>query len=276
MERDALIRLQATALNGVPSGRRLRTSRDAELFLSRVGLALRYQPTRGLPLASVRAAAGGPADRAALDRSIALTNHLLATRHAIEVAVIADRLVLVERSLMPALYALVRGGRAPDDWQGFSPRAVAAMDFIADRGEASAGDVRRHLGLPLRARHDPTLDALGELQRALLIDRGPFEPSATGIPYLSRAGYPYHLFHAAHADLCRQSRRLTRDAAMRRWIAGYLRGAACASTRDLTRLFKAFLTPTDIDRTTTALANRRAIDIHVFGVTRYCVWRTDN
>ena len=274
MDRDTLIRRQAAALNGVPSGRRLRTSRDAEQFLTRVGLALRYQPTRGLPLASVRAAAGGPAERSALDCSIRLTNHLLATRRAIEVAVIADRLVLVERSLMPALYALVRRGRAPDDWQGLSPRAMAAIDVITANREASAGDVRRHLKLPLLERHDPTLEALTELQRALLIDRGPFAPSGAGIPYLSRVGYPYHLFNVAHPDLCRQSRRLTRDAAMRRWIGGYLRGAACASTRDLARLFKAFLTPEDIDRTTAALAARRAIDVCVFGKTRYCVWRT--
>jgi hypothetical protein len=273
MNRDALTRLQAEALNGGPKARRLRTSRDAERFLERVGLALRYQPTRGLPLASLRAAAGGPGDRAALEQSIQLTNHLLASKKGIEVAVIADRLVLVDRSLMSSLYALVRGTRAPDDRQGLSPRALAALGVITTRRTASAGDVRRQLGLPLQSRNDPTLGALAELQRALLVDRGPFAPPGAGIPYLRKVGYPYHLFHAAHADLCRESRRLTRDVALQQWIAGYLRGAACATTRDLAKLFKRFLTPAEVDHATAALAARRAIDMNVVGAARYCVWR---
>src|SRR5438876_583487 len=70
----------------------------------------------GLPLASLYHAAAGPErEKAALVRAIELTNGLMGTGAGIEVNVIAERLALVHRSVMPFLYALVRRRQAADD-----------------------------------------------------------------------------------------------------------------------------------------------------------------
>jgi hypothetical protein len=61
-----------------------------------VKLALRYGATPVLPLASIYAAAGDPR------RAIELTNALLARGEVIETNVIADRLVLAHRDVVPA------------------------------------------------------------------------------------------------------------------------------------------------------------------------------
>lgn len=236
---------QAEAL-GWTSPARLTTPREAEQFLKRYGLVLRYAASRTVPLASLRSASGPANHPAALEASIHLTNHLLGSAKGIEVNVVGHRLVIVHRTLMPALYLLVRRGRPPTDHDGLSLAARTAYALIVERREVSAGDVRRRLGAPATARHDPGYDALAELQRHLLVDRGPFVVPTHGIPYLSREGYPYHLFHEAHADLARASRDLGRDDAMDRWIATYVSGAAFAAPRTLASLFGAFLTTAEI------------------------------
>jgi hypothetical protein len=236
---------QAEAL-GWTTRVRLTTPRDAERFLSTYGLVLRYAATPTVPLASLRSAAGPANQAAALETSIHLTNHLLGTAQGIEVNVVGHRLVLVHRTLMPALYQLVRRGRPPIDLDGLSLAARTAYALIVERREVAAGEVRRRLGARATARHDPAYDALSELQRHLLVDRGPFTVPTTGIPYLSREGYPYHLFHEAHADLVRGSRRLSRDRAMDRLIGTYVGAAWFATPRGLTRLFGAFLTKAEI------------------------------
>jgi hypothetical protein len=38
-------------------------------------------------------------------------------------------------------------------------------------------------------------------------------------------------------------------------------------------VFKAFLTPAEVEHATAALADRRVIDIQAVGAARYCVWR---
>jgi hypothetical protein len=43
--------------------------------------------------------------------------------------------------------------------------------------------------------------ALGELQREMLIDRGPSSVPEDGIPYLSKEGYPSSHLRKAHRDL---------------------------------------------------------------------------
>lgn len=221
------------------------TPRDAELFLARAGIALRYHG-KGVALASVRAATGPEDSKTALVTSITLTNHLLGTALAIEVNVIADRVVLVHRSIMPALYALVRRGRALTDLEGLSLHARTALAVIRDRREASVGDVRAALGVKTGVRQDPAYDALGELGQRLLVDRGPFEMPKSGIPYLSKDGYPYHLFHQAHADLVKAAAAYSRDDAADAFLVRYLDGGQSVTRRTLASLFKRFLTRDEI------------------------------
>jgi hypothetical protein len=236
---------QAKALGWTPRVR-LTTPRDAERFLSKYGLAFRYAAAPTVPLASLRSASGPAHQAAALETSIHLTNHLLGTAQGIEVNVVGRRLVLVHRTLMPALYQLVRRGRPPTDHNGLSLAARTAYALIVERHEVAAGEVRHRLGARATARHDPAYEALSELQQHLLVDRGPFVVPTSGIPYLSREGYPYHLFHEAHADLVRASRQISRDDATDRLIGTYVGAAWFAAPRTLASLFGAFLTKVEI------------------------------
>ncbi|HLH29931.1 MAG TPA: hypothetical protein VKY31_01935, partial [Terriglobia bacterium] len=78
----------------------IQTENEAVRFIRRVHFALRYNSTPALPLASMYGAARD--QRVAIE----LTNALLARDEVIETNIIADRLVLVHRDVMPALYAL--------------------------------------------------------------------------------------------------------------------------------------------------------------------------
>src|SRR5437588_5888013 len=80
---------------------------DAIRFIRAARFALRYNSTPTLPLASIY--------EAARDKRIAieLTNALLARDEVVETNVIADRLVLVHRDVVPAVYALRGRFRAP-------------------------------------------------------------------------------------------------------------------------------------------------------------------
>ena len=242
----ALKAQQAEAL-GWRKGARLSTPRDAERFLDRYGVVLRYGTTPAVPLASLRIASGPAGDAAALERSIHLTNHVLGTACGIEVNVVATRLAIVHRTLMPALYRLVRRGRPVTDHTGLSLGARTAYTLMLERREVSAGTVRERLGLRATPRHDPAYEVLGELQRQLLVDRGPFVVPTNGIPYLSREGYPHHLFHVAHGDLVRQAASLSDAEAADTWIGRYVAAAAFGATRTLVSLFRSFLTLEEIE-----------------------------
>src|SRR5499427_5821372 len=146
---------------------RIETEDEAIKFIKKVKFALRYNSTPSLPLASMYGAA---VDQR---RAIELTNALLARDEAVETNVIADRLVLVHRDFVPALYALRTRFRAAR----LSPNAERALRLIQDDGTASAGDVRRFLGADGTRRPDAADLALAELQRELLVDRGP-----SGVP----------------------------------------------------------------------------------------------
>ena len=256
---EALQKRQDEAF-GLRSAAPITTLRQAAQFLARVAVALRYGPTKGLPLASLyRALAGPQPDKQALAAGIALTNRLLGEARAIEVHVIADRVALIDRSLFPALYVLVRRGRALDDLDGLSVDARGALALVRERREVSAGDVRKHLGLRPDPRHDPAYAALGELERLLLVDRGPFEVPKTGIPYLSREGYPYHLLHEAHPELVADAARRSVAAAADEILQAYLDGAVFARVRKLGSLFKAFLAPAEIDAALQRLAGKGTV-----------------
>jgi hypothetical protein len=227
-------------------------------------MALRYHGN-GVPLASLRAACGSEDDQAALVRSISLSNHLLDTGHAIEVLVIAGRVALVHPVVVPALYRLVRRDRALTDLTGLSQPARLALGLVEQTREVTVGDVRRHLGARAAPRHDPGYEALAELQRALLVDRGPFDMPARGVPYLSRDGYPYHLFHQAHGDLVKAAARISIPAATDRILATYLAAARFATPRRLLSLFKLFLTKEEVASSLERLAATGALRIEKIG-----------
>jgi hypothetical protein len=236
------------------------TPARAERFLERVGIALRYGASGRLPLPSLQdVLADDDPSKAGAARATGLTNHLLGTKAGIEVHVIAGRVAVVHRRVMPALYALVRRGRPLDDLSGLGRDARAALVLLQQRKEVSAGDVRDALGLAADPRNDPAYAALGELMRILLVDRGPFEMPKKGIHYLPKAGYPYHLFHEAHADLVKASRTLTLEQAADTFLGAYLfayQGAATAPRpRSLASMFKLFLTPQEVEA---SLARLRA------------------
>jgi hypothetical protein len=260
-----LQRAQDDAL-GFNLRRPISTPQEAAGFVSRVGIALRYGPTKGLPLASLYRAIGGPhPDKPTLARCISLTNRLLAEAQALEVQVIADRVTLVHRSLMPPLYALCRRGRALDDVGGLSLQARTALSLLKRRREVTAGEVRQRLGLAFDARRDPAYAALSELQHLLLVDRGPFQIPKAGIPYLSKEGYPYHLLHEVHPDLVRSGARYSVDSAAEEFLGGYLRGAAFARVRKLASLFKIFLSADEIETALGTLAEKGTVTIKKVG-----------
>jgi hypothetical protein len=232
----------------------VKTPNYAEAFLAHYGIALRYAASKTLPLASLRSATGRIDSKRALATSIELTNHLLATGIGIEVNVVADRLSLVHRSLLPALYQLVRRGRPVDDLTGLSLPARSAYALLTQQREISAGDLRRNLGLRSTPRGDPAYDALAELQRALLVARGPFAIPKTGIPYLSAEGYPYHLLLGRHPHIVRQAAALDVSRAADLWIAATIDPIAPVTPRKIASLFRRFLSSAEI----AAALSRRA------------------
>src|ERR1700748_928819 len=116
---------------------RIETEDEAIKFLKKVKFALRYNSTPALPLASMYGAARDQR------RAIELTNALLARDEVGEANVIADRLVLVHRDVLPALYILRTRFRAP----ALSDYTDKTFRLILQDGTATSGDVRRFLGV---------------------------------------------------------------------------------------------------------------------------------
>ena len=199
--------------NPVMNGYRvlIETEADAVRFMKSVKFALRYNATASLPLASMYAAA--PNQR----RAIELTNALLASGEAVETNVIADRLVLTHRDVVPALYALRVRYRAAM----LSENAERAFRLIQEDGTASVGDIRRFLGVQGMKRPDAADLAVAELMRELLVDRGPASIPKTGIPYLSKEGYPYRVFEKAHPELVKAARRIKTEDAVKTIVAAF-------------------------------------------------------
>ena len=171
--------------------------------------------------------------------AIELTNVLLARDEVVETNVIAGRLVLVHRDIVPALHALRERHRAAR----LSEYAERAFRLIQDDGTASAGDVRRYLGVDGLKRPDPGDLALAELQREMLIDRGPASVPKTGIPYLSKEGYPYRVFEKAHPDLVKLARRIKTEAA----IKTIIQAAGPIPPKKLASMFKLCFSEAEMD-----------------------------
>src|SRR2546427_10981444 len=116
---------------------RFEPENDAINFIRRVKFALRYGSTPTLPLASMYAAAQDQR------RAIALTNALLARDEGIETKIIGDRLVLVQRDVVLALYVLrTRFGAAQ-----LSDYTEGAFRLISQDGMDTDRDVRRLLAV---------------------------------------------------------------------------------------------------------------------------------
>ena len=182
----------------------IETERDAVEFMRRVKFALRYNSTPSLPIPSMYAAAGDTR------RAIELTNALLARKEVVETNVIAGRLVLAHRDVVPALYALRSKLRSSK----LSDNAERALKLIQEEGTASVGEVRRFLNSDGMKRPDPADLAVAELQREMLVDRGPSSVPKNGIPYLSKEGFPYRIFEKAHTDLVKAAKKMNTEAAL--------------------------------------------------------------
>ncbi len=215
----------------------LESEADAVQFLKSVKIALRYNATPTLPMAAMQRACGDAR------RCMELTNVLLASREAIETNVVADRLVLLHRSVAPAVYSLRRRNR---DIR-LSANAERAFELILSDGHASSGDVRRFLGVYGLKRPDPGDIALSELQREFLIDRGPSSVPRSGIPYLSPEGYPYRVFEKAHLDVVRAAAKLTPEKAARTFIQAYLEAAVSVAPKKMASMFRSFLSLEEIE-----------------------------
>lgn len=251
----------------------IHTLTQAKRFLKSVGLALRYEARPGLPLASMyQAVRGGrqittdledcghPEDeRQGQRRATELTNELLRAREAVEVNIIAERLVLVHRTLVPSLYALRRRGRPPQDLEGLSMAAVRAYRLIQQKKTITAGGLRAHLGVDKGQLPDPAFTALAELQRLLLVDRGAFEVPEKGLPYLSREGYPYRIFHEVHKDLVESVTGLKTEEAAEAVILAYLKAATFSTPGKLASLFKLCLSREELGQTLTELSRAKKL-----------------
>ena len=189
----------------------IETEAEAVRFMKSVKFALRYNAMVDLPLSSVYAAARNQR------RAIELTNALLASGEVIETNVIANRLVLAHRDIVPALYALRVRYRAAR----LSENAERAFKLIQEDGSASVGDIRRFLEMEGIKRPDPADLAVAELMRELLVDRGPASVPKTGIPYLSKEGYPYRVFEKAHPELVEAAKKVKVEDAVKTIVAAF-------------------------------------------------------
>jgi hypothetical protein len=233
----------------------LASETEAVRFMKAVGFALRYNATSSLPLASMYKAAGDTR------RAIELTNALLARGDVIECNVIADRLVLIHCDIVPAVFAL-RSRLRPAKR---NPDAERVFQWIQKEGRATSGEVRRYLGIAGQKRPDRGDIALGELQRDLLIDRGPSSVPKNGIPYLSPEGFPYRIFDTAHPDIVQNAAKLPQDAAARLVIETYLRAAVFVTPRKLSSMFRLLITETEM---TTALEHLE-LDLKISRTSKY-------
>lgn len=170
--------------------------REAAAFMKSVKFALRYGASGPLPSLSAEAQ-----DQR---RAIELTNALLARGVVIETNVIGTRLVLAHRDAVPALWTLRTRFRSV-----LTPDARRAFELIEANTGVNAGDVRRLLGVRGAKRPDRADEALAELMREMLVDRGPASVPERGIPYLSSEGFPYRVFEKAHPELVAAAKELS-------------------------------------------------------------------
>jgi hypothetical protein len=239
----------------------INTIAQASRFLKSVGIALRYWATNGIPLASMYQACTGndKEKKEAQRRAIEFTNALLESFQAIEVNAIAGRICLIDETWVPALYRLVTRDRPYTQLPKLSPGALQAYDLLSIKGEITAGDLRKKMGIKSGFLEDPAYQALAELQHHFLVDRGPFAIPEKGIPYLSKEGYPYHFFHEAHLELVTAARKLTINQATIFFLSSYLKSAVFCPTKKMISMFQRFLSGSEIEDALKSLYDEKKI-----------------
>ena len=244
---------------------RIKDFKELSAFLRDAGFCLRYWGNDSLPIASMyEAVLGKQRKPSTADQKFAiqLTNQLLERHEAIEVNVIADRVCLVHRSIMPTLYSLVKEKSKSGAIPELSREAKEVLSLIQEKGQIVTGDVRELLGIPsTKTSDDPAYVVLNELQRHLLIDRGPFKISNQAIPYLAKEGYPYHLFEEAHLELAKEGEEIKADQARNQWLMAFLKSRGECSLRKMGSIFKVFLTKAEIERSVQELVSARKLKI---------------
>jgi hypothetical protein len=243
-------------------------------FLEEVAVALRYGAASNLPLASMYRATQRQApdledEQAAHARAFELTNGLLAGGRVIEINLVGSRLVLAHERVMPAIYRLRRGPSEPR----LSEPAREALELILTNEQATSGEVRRLLKAEGQPRPDAADAALTELQRELLVDRGPSAGASTGVFYLTREGYPYHGFAGAHPEIVRDASKLARGEAAADLLRQYLRAAVFGTRRKLTSLFQLLLGADEVDAAIESLVHLRQVELQRPGRTEVVVYR---
>jgi Winged helix DNA-binding domain len=233
----------------------LYTVADALSFMNEVGVALRYGAAANLPIASMYRATQRqvptPEDeKTAHARAFELTNGIMATGKVVEINLIANRISLAHERILSAIYALRRGRREPT----VSDAARQAVDFIIANETATSGEIRRILRADARHRPDSADLALAELQRELLVDRGPSAGPSKGVFYLTREGYPYRVFATTHPAIVSSARNLGRQEAAAQLLTTYVAAAGFATRRNLVGLFQLLLTVEEINETIQMLA----------------------
>lgn len=229
--------------------REIKDAGQAERFLKSVSFALRYNASKGLPLAAMFDAVGEKR------RAIELTNKLLDSADAIETNLVADRLVLMHKDMLPAVYRLRKRQRTA----ALTPNAERLVNLIRREGAITAGVARHYLGADGTRRPDPADIALKELQQQLLIDRGPSSVPVKGIPYLSPEGYPYRLLETTHAQLIDSAHDLAVDEAVRFLVKRYLQAAVFITPRKLGSMFKMLFTEIEMNAAIDALERGKQI-----------------
>jgi hypothetical protein len=254
----ALERARRRAL-GLDGSIAVATVERAAAFVARVGIALRYGASEALPLASMYAACGGD-DDAAQRRAATLTNAMLERRDAVEITCVGGRVSLAHRTLVPALLALVRRGRAVDELD-LSDDARRALKILREHPRPTAGYVRARWGVPPKTWPNPADAALAELQRGLVVDRGPTSVPERGAAYLGKDGIPYRFVDDVHADHVRAARALDVAEAATRLLAAYLDGAVFATRRKLASMFAACASAGELAAALDELAADGRVDI---------------
>jgi len=228
----------------------METAAELARWLAHVGVALRYGPHRSLPIASVYETVGDQR------RATELTNALIAAGSAVEIACVAERVALAHASLMPLLVALRRRGRSVDELE-LSDTARRVLAFVASAARPTAGQVRAHLGVPPRTWPNPADDALMELQRWLVLDRGATDVPVHGYAYLSKEGIAYRIVDEAHPAHVRAARKLTVAQAAPKLLDRYLAGAGEATVKQLRKLFGLLLSADELDDALATLQRTR-------------------
>ena len=234
---------------------------QASRFLRSVGIVLRYWSTKGIPLASMyQACTGNNREKEeGQRRAIEFTNGLLESFQAIEVNMIAGRICLIDETLVPALYRLVTRERLYNQLPKLSSYARQACDLLSIKGEITAGDLRKKIGIKSGLQEDPAYQALAELQHHFIVDRGPFVIPEKGVPYLSKEGYPYHFFHEAHLELATAARKLTIKQATTFFLSAYLKSSVFCPAKKMISMFHMFLSRSEIEDALKTLYDQKKI-----------------